>query len=537
MSALKIPSTTDSSDEFTGEQLALPTSERVTATTKHGKVVGGRVRNGVQVFLNVPYAEDVPRWTDAKALPADYVYPSREYTIDGKYCAQPRRSADDQTPQRIKLGLGEPTDCPFFADIFVPSRYDLSAPASSRPLLPVKVFIHGGFLQFGSTSGFHHNQQQYRCEEYNEVRVLLGYRVSILGFLAAAKPVISGNYGFKDAWIGLQWVQDNIEAFGGDKNLVDLSGLSGGSHLVAQLLHHAARHCEKKAPFRTAMLLSNAILTNQPPPEVAQAQFECICLVLGLDTSRLDILNVLQDAEKVSTPKLIEAVENVGVMGTFRGVEAADGWVHEIVEFQRSGGLAAGLRKAGVTSVVISEVSEEWAFYQAVHPAKSVDELVPNLARYYPHAIAEKLVALYPFLPENPSPAAIDGLFGQIMADGQVYIPSRQLARDLVNAGFPTIRVQCRYLCDIWAKLGPYVQHGADLYLYHFRLSTLLPAEVIIATNLVKEIETERSRVESGEPSKPADMVLTLEGDGSLAWKRDARYEEYMAKEAAIRTV
>ena len=38
--------------DMTAEQLALPGSQRVKATTRYGKIVGGRVRNGCQVFLS-----------------------------------------------------------------------------------------------------------------------------------------------------------------------------------------------------------------------------------------------------------------------------------------------------------------------------------------------------------------------------------------------------------------------------------------------------------------------------------------------------
>lgn len=74
---------------------------------------------------------------------------------------------------RDRLGLGQPTENPFFADIYVPSHYVFN---EDRPLLPVRVFLHGGFLQFGSTSGQHYNQQFFSTEHYDEVRVLLGHR-------------------------------------------------------------------------------------------------------------------------------------------------------------------------------------------------------------------------------------------------------------------------------------------------------------------------------------------------------------------------
>jgi hypothetical protein len=115
---------------------------------------------------------------------------------------------------RDRLGLGQPTENPFFADIYIPSDRDLSD--TSLPPLPVRVFIHGGFLQFGSTSGQHYNQQFFSSEHFNEIRVLLGHRVSVLGFLGCDEPKVSGNFGFKDCWLGLEWVRDNIAAFGGE---------------------------------------------------------------------------------------------------------------------------------------------------------------------------------------------------------------------------------------------------------------------------------------------------------------------------------
>ena len=114
--------------------------------------------------------------------------------------------------QRDAVGLGKPTESPFFADIYIPSKHKFGV---HPPNLPVRVFIHGGFLQGGSTSGFTHNQQFFACEEDNEVRVLLGYRLGAIGFLGAGHPDIKSNYGFKDVWLGLSWIQDNISAFGG----------------------------------------------------------------------------------------------------------------------------------------------------------------------------------------------------------------------------------------------------------------------------------------------------------------------------------
>lgn len=47
----------------------------------------------------------------------------------------------------------------------------------------------------------------------------IGYRLSAFGFLASEEPKLLGNYGFKDQWLGLEWVSANIEAFGGKYGL------------------------------------------------------------------------------------------------------------------------------------------------------------------------------------------------------------------------------------------------------------------------------------------------------------------------------
>ena len=57
----------------------------------------------------------------------------------------------------------------------------------------------------------------------------IGYRLSAFGFLASDEPKIDGNCGFKDQWLALLWVRDNISAFGGNPDDVQISGLSAGA--------------------------------------------------------------------------------------------------------------------------------------------------------------------------------------------------------------------------------------------------------------------------------------------------------------------
>ena len=71
------------------------------------------------------------------------------------------------------------------------------------------------------------SQAQYIAAERSEVWVNIGYRLSVFGFLACDKPRIEGNFGFKDQWMALEWIRDNIGVFGGM-----MRGLSDPRNLI-----------------------------------------------------------------------------------------------------------------------------------------------------------------------------------------------------------------------------------------------------------------------------------------------------------------
>lgn len=69
--------------------------------------------------------------------------------------------------------------------------------------------------------------------------------------------------------------------------------------------------------------------------------------------------SALEDLRAVSTKQLVSAVERAGKLSTFRGVYGKDGWMSELIDFQKSPAFADGLRKAGVRSVLVGEVRDE----------------------------------------------------------------------------------------------------------------------------------------------------------------------------------
>jgi para-nitrobenzyl esterase len=103
--------------------------------------------------------------------------------------------------------------------------------------LPVLVYFYGGGFVAGDASEPRYNGES--MAKQGVVVVTVNYRLGIFGFLAhpdlskEAAYKASGNYGLLDQALALQWVKDNIAAFGGNPNQVTIAGESAGSISVS----------------------------------------------------------------------------------------------------------------------------------------------------------------------------------------------------------------------------------------------------------------------------------------------------------------
>ena len=112
-------------------------------------------------------------------------------------------------------------------------------PAGGGEGLPVLVYVHGGSLQTGQPWYGDYSGQGLARE--GVIVVNMGYRLGIFGFYADEELALespngtTGNYGLLDQICALEWVRDNIAAFGGDPENVTLAGESAGSACVSAL--------------------------------------------------------------------------------------------------------------------------------------------------------------------------------------------------------------------------------------------------------------------------------------------------------------
>jgi para-nitrobenzyl esterase len=111
---------------------------------------------------------------------------------------------------------------------------------SSRAKLPVMVWIHGGDHQDGSGSDVFYEANVLASR--GVVTVSINYRLGVMGYLAHPELVaesdhgVAGNYGTLDQIAALEWVRDNIGAFGGDADNVTIFGESAGGESVMHMM-------------------------------------------------------------------------------------------------------------------------------------------------------------------------------------------------------------------------------------------------------------------------------------------------------------
>jgi para-nitrobenzyl esterase len=175
--------------------------------------VQGVVADGVVVYKGLPFAAPPVgdlRWRNPQpALKWPGVRPANAFSST---CAQAE-------------------DC-LYLNIYEPAE------AKSGDKLPVMVWIHGGAFVFGSGAGYDgtHFAQQ------GVIVVTVNYRLGRAGWFA--HPALTaesrrgplGNYGLMDQIAALEWVKDNIKAFGGDKRNVTIFGESAGAISINYLM-------------------------------------------------------------------------------------------------------------------------------------------------------------------------------------------------------------------------------------------------------------------------------------------------------------
>ncbi|XP_050094048.1 uncharacterized protein LOC126576786 [Anopheles aquasalis] len=167
--------------------------------------------------------------------------------------------------------------------------------------LPVMVFFHGGGMTGGNADSSLY-LPDYLVQE-GVIVVTVNYRLGVLGFLCLPQAGIEGNAGLKDQRMALQWVQQNIPVFGGNRENVTLFGASSGGTNVL-FLHFADQSSNKKLFQKTiaqsATIFSDLVYQTEP-----EERARSLARIFGYEgTSDEGALSTLRD---VPARRLYEA--------------------------------------------------------------------------------------------------------------------------------------------------------------------------------------------------------------------------------------
>ena len=265
----------------------LTTGEDTIVSTKYGKIQGYNDA-GIYTFKGIQYAKA------ERFMPPEY-----PDSFDGvKKC----QVYGPKAMQNQNVRWNDPTDYDFgfqFKIEFLSEDcqvLNVWTPALDGKKRPVFLWIHGGGYANGSAIFLPAQDGRSLAEKGDIVVVTVNHRLNILGYIdltaLGGKYSESVNLGMQDLVKALEWVHDNIEAFGGDPGCVTIGGQSGGGGKVSTLMAMPSA----QGLFHRAVVQSGSTL-RQSLPEQSQALGLAVLEELGLTPETADKLAEVPYAE------------------------------------------------------------------------------------------------------------------------------------------------------------------------------------------------------------------------------------------------
>lgn len=425
---------------------------------------------GVFAYEGIRYA-NAARWTAPVAAPLPATLNATQF---GNVCPQ----------MKDKVPVGA-EDC-LFVNVWAPA-----SAINAKAKLPVMVFIHGGaFLSGAGSSGLYDGSA---AAAQGVVVVTLNYRLGALGFMAAhpyvlaksnAAPsaktnpfkTIGGNFGLMDQQTAMQWVVNNISAFGGDPSQITLFGESAGAMSVA--LH--TFDIPTSAPlFQRAIMESNpaGLVYRSKAASLAQGDkfLKYMCKTyaqqplagsgaakssqaLCLNPAWLDKLNwsdivsgQLAFYPKDKTVILWDLLTGVFGMQSLPWQPVVDG---SFVTGQAYDGYSPAMPKSalGKTLAMGTNGDEGTIFTAFAYSPKTFTQTSYNAL------LALKFKAQYPAIVLNP----------RYRGDKQTLPPGASAFENQYSAAFANVMTDYAFTCGNLHAANQAITKGSAVYAYHF---------------------------------------------------------------------
>ncbi len=260
-------------------------------TTTNGAVQGTVEVSGIRSFKGIPYATPPVGPLRFKAP-----QPALDWTGVRQTKAFGPRAMQLPIYSDMKFrsdGVSE--DC-LYLNVWTPAT-------TMGAKLPVLVYFYGGGFVSGDGSEYRYDGES--MAKRGIVAVTVNYRLGIFGFMAhpeltkESEHHFSGNYGLLDQHMALEWVQQNIAAFGGDPGKVTIAGESAGSISVSAQMASPL----SKGLFTGVIGESGALVGNHQPVALATAEQTGTAIAADLGYKSIADLRAMPAAD------LMEAVK------------------------------------------------------------------------------------------------------------------------------------------------------------------------------------------------------------------------------------
>jgi len=196
--------------------------------------IQGTTENGIAVFKGIPYAQ--PPVDAMRYLPPAPHAPWSDTLNAAQF-----------GPSAMQPATSGSEDCLYL---------NLYTPKADHQKRAVVIWVHGGSMTAGSGKGM---DGHAFADKDDIVTITINYRLGALGFLYLGdldkRYGQSGNLGLLDVIAALQWVHQNIAAFGGDPDRVTVMGESAGAKLLSAVMVAPA----SKGLYQQAILESGSV--------------------------------------------------------------------------------------------------------------------------------------------------------------------------------------------------------------------------------------------------------------------------------------
>lgn len=252
-----------------------------------GGAVRGRAVGNVFSFLGVRYGEDTAKHRFRRATPVQPWSGLRDALAFPPQCLQPPSPDFELLRSGWDQALASSEDC---------LHLNLWTPGLDDARRPVMVNLHGGGWTVGNGNSAGRSGETF-AHHHDVVRVNVNHRLGVFGFshvvdLLGPEFADAGTVGILDVVLALEWVRDNIAAFGGDPNNVTIFGVSGGGQKVSTLMAMPAA----KGLFHRASVESGPMLTARLPASAGEAA-TALLETLGIEPERASDLLALSGDE------------------------------------------------------------------------------------------------------------------------------------------------------------------------------------------------------------------------------------------------